>query len=210
MKKYSLFIGRFQLLHEGHKALIQKVLDEGKNVLVALRNTPIDEKNPYTIEERTEMFKRAFGNKVEVISIPDIAEVCYGRDVGYEIRKLELKPELEDISATKVRNVMVWWITGNSGAGKTTLALQMKDAIHLDGDVMRTVWQLGFSEKDRYEQNLRIARLAKVLRNQGFNVVVSTICPYKDLREKVQEICGCKFIYLEGGQEPNEEYPYEK
>ena len=86
----------------------------------------------------------------------------------------------------------------------------MKDAIHLDGDVMRTVWQLGFSEKDRYEQNLRIARLAKVLRNQGFNVVVSTICPYKDLREKVQEICGCKFIYLEGGQEPNEEYPYEK
>ena len=46
--KYSLFIGRYQPLHEGHKKLIQKVLDEGKNVLVALRDTPISLTDPYT------------------------------------------------------------------------------------------------------------------------------------------------------------------
>jgi cytidyltransferase-like protein len=210
MNKYSLFIGRFQPLHEGHKALIQKVLDEGKPVLVALRDTPIDEKNPYSIDQRKEMFKKEFGDKVDVITIPDIAEVCYGRDVGYSVRKIDLKPEIENISATKIRSGMVWWLTGNSGSGKTTTALQFKDAIHLDGDVMRTVWSLGFSKEDRYEQNLRIAKLAKVLRNQGHNVVVSTICPFKDLREKVQEICDCKFLYVEGGKEPSENYPYER
>ena len=77
----------------------------------------------------------------------------------------------------------------------------MKDVIHLDGDVMRTVWKLGFSKEDRYENNLRIARIAKILREQGYDVVISTICPYKDLREKCKEICGCKFVYLEGGKE---------
>ena len=38
-KKYSLFIGRYQPLHAGHINLIRVVLNEGKNVLVALRDT---------------------------------------------------------------------------------------------------------------------------------------------------------------------------
>ena len=80
---HSLFIGRYQPLHGGHIKLIRKVLDEeGKPVIVALRDTPIDESNPFTIKERTEMFKKEFGSKVKVITIPDIAEVCYGRKVG--------------------------------------------------------------------------------------------------------------------------------
>ncbi len=106
---------------------------------------------------------------------------------------------------------MIHWITGNSGSGKTTLAKRMKkEDIILDGDDMREVWPgLGFSKEDRYEQNLRIARLAKTLEKQGFDVIVSTICPYKKLREKVKEITGCRFIYLEGGKE-GKDYPYEK
>ena len=47
-KKYSLFIGRWQPLHDGHVALISQVLDEGKNVCVAVRDTEVSEKNPYT------------------------------------------------------------------------------------------------------------------------------------------------------------------
>lgn len=102
----SLFIGRYQPLHEGHIKLINKVLDEGKPVVVALRDTPIDESNPYTIEERKEMFAKAFGDKVQVIAIPDIAEVCYGRKVGWGIREIRLDEDTESISATKIREEM--------------------------------------------------------------------------------------------------------
>jgi len=106
------------------------------------------------------------------------------------------------------------WITGNSGAGKTTLARKMakeNQSVVLDGDDMRSVWTLGFTVEDRWEQNLRVAKLGKILEEQGFNVIVSTICPYRDLREKVKEITGCEFIFLEErGHEITEAYPYER
>lgn len=97
---------------------------------------------------------------------------------------------------------MIIWFTGKSGAGKTTAAKQliaeMRNVVHLDGDDLREVWtDLGFSDNDRYEQNMRIAKLARLLDRQGFNVVISTICPeIKDLREKAWQICRCKFIHL--------------
>ena len=105
----------------------------------------------------------------------------------------------------------ITWISGQSKSGKTTLANKIRtDEIILDGDVMRrSISQdLGLSEKDRWENNLRIARLAKELDAQGFNVIVATIAPYKSLREEIKKITGCRFIYLEGGIESSD-YPYE-
>lgn len=106
---------------------------------------------------------------------------------------------------------MITWITGNSGSGKTTLAKKMQhQEVILDGDMMRGVWHdLGLSKEDRWEHNLRIARLAKALEEQDFDVIVSTICPYRDLREEVRKITNCRFIYLEGGKS-GVEYPYER
>lgn len=104
---------------------------------------------------------------------------------------------------------MVLWITGNSGAGKTTIAKQLKtrNCVILDGDDMRGVYPTGFSEEERTEHNLRIAKLAKLFHDQGLDVIVSVICPYKTLRKQVQEICGCSFLYLK--TEDKEGYPYE-
>jgi hypothetical protein len=105
----------------------------------------------------------------------------------------------------------ITWITGNSGAGKTTLAkkiLRADGGILLDGDDMRSCWSLGFSKEDRIENNLRIAHIARVLEKQGFNVVVATICPYVALRAQVKEITNCRFISLDGGK-IGEQYPYE-
>ncbi len=105
----------------------------------------------------------------------------------------------------------VTWITGNSGSGKTTLAKKLiasDGGILLDGDAMRLCWTLGFSKEDRIENNMRIAKIAKMLDLQGFDVVVSTICPYRELREEVKVITNCRFIYLEGGK-IGEDYPYE-
>jgi len=47
--KYSLMIGRFQPLHEGHIKLVQTVLDEGRKVCVLLRDTGKNKKKPLYI-----------------------------------------------------------------------------------------------------------------------------------------------------------------
>jgi len=102
-KPKSMFIGRYQPLHDGHIKLIQKVLDEGRDVVVALRDTPISPNNPFTLAERRAMFEKAFGNRIQVVAIPDIAEVCYGRGVGWGVREIRLDAETEAISATAIR-----------------------------------------------------------------------------------------------------------
>lgn len=111
---------------------------------------------------------------------------------------------------------MILWLSGNSGAGKTTLATFLKDGhkdvIHLDGDMERQTIcsDLGLSKMDRWENNLRIARFAKLIEDSGFNVIISVICPYKELRKEVKKITGCTFLYLLERGKQGKEYPYEK
>lgn len=111
MKKlHSMVIGRFAVPepHEGHKKLIQTLLDEGRNVCVALRDTEISESDPYTIAERTVAFEKVYQKEIAegrltIIAIPDITEVVYGRKVGWGIRQINLDEATEAISATKIR-----------------------------------------------------------------------------------------------------------
>ncbi|MFH1624471.1 MAG: adenylyltransferase/cytidyltransferase family protein [Pseudomonadota bacterium] len=106
--QYSLFIGRYQPLHEGHIKLMRHVLEEDKkNVCIAIRSTPKDNNNPFSIEQRCAMIQKEFGKeisqgRVAVCVIPDITEVCYGRDVGWGVREITLKNN-GDISGTKIR-----------------------------------------------------------------------------------------------------------
>ena len=98
---------------------------------------------------------------------------------------------------------MIYWIYGESGSGKTTLAKKLASnpqTIILDGDDMRgsISADLGFSQDDRRQNNLRIARLATVLERQGFDIVISTICPTEELRKEVYWITKCRFIKVEG------------
>src|SRR5262249_50712566 len=149
MKPASLFIGRWAPFHEGHRALIESVLQTGKPVVIAIRDTEPSRDNPYSTSERWARIQDAlqkWGNLLRIVVIPDIDEVCFGRDVGYGIRKIELSDDLEEISATKKRissqtSHPIVWLTGQSGSGKTTLAAAIKalinDAVILDGDDMR-------------------------------------------------------------------------
>lgn len=101
-QKYSLFIGRWQPLHHGHMALFDKMRKEGRKILIGIRNTGINESNPYSVNERIEMIKKQVPD-AEVVVLPDIEAVCYGRKVGYEIKEIKLGEDLEKISATEIR-----------------------------------------------------------------------------------------------------------
>tara|TARA_B100000902_G_scaffold311162_1_gene300944 strand:+ start:3367 stop:3696 length:330 start_codon:yes stop_codon:yes gene_type:complete len=103
-----MFIGRWQPWHDGHRWLIDQRLNEGKNVLICIREVSQDDKNPYNPEVvkaniENELSDLIDVNKVKVIIIPDIESVNYGRGVGYEIIEHEPPKDIGEISATKIR-----------------------------------------------------------------------------------------------------------
>jgi nicotinamide mononucleotide adenylyltransferase len=109
--QYELFIGRWQPLHDGHKALFQQVLDRGDKLCIAIREGKVNEKNPFTALEVMANISEYYKNnillgQVKVITIPDICSVNFGRGVGYDIIEYIPPTEVADISATKVREQM--------------------------------------------------------------------------------------------------------
>jgi cytidyltransferase-like protein len=106
--QFALFVGRWQPLHDGHKALFQQVLNEGDKVCIAIRDVEPDEKNPYTADEVLNNISNFYQNnillgQVKVIIIPDISSIEFGRGVGYYVIERIPPSEIAEISATKIR-----------------------------------------------------------------------------------------------------------
>ena len=90
----------------------------------------------------------------------------------------------------------VLWMTGLSGAGKTTIALEMLDQLadrdlrleRLDGDVVREslTRDLGFSKEDREKNIERVTFVAKLLSRNGVGCICSFISPYQAIRDDVR------------------------
>jgi adenylylsulfate kinase len=88
------------------------------------------------------------------------------------------------------------WLTGLSGAGKTTIANAVCAELlahgfrveSLDGDVVRKnlCGDLGYSKEDRNENIRRIGFVAELLTRNGTIVLVSAISPYRQLREEIR------------------------
>lgn len=109
--QWSLFIGRWQPLHEGHKQLFRQVINEGGRVCVAIRDVEVDEKNPFMSNQimfniGEQMKEEMESGKLKVIVIPDICSVEFGRGVGYDIIEHIPPQEVANISATKIREQM--------------------------------------------------------------------------------------------------------
>ena len=107
-KQYSMFIGRWQPWHDGHKWLIDQRLNEGKNVLICIRDIEPDDKHPYTSQEVENRITGTLINliqegRVKVMTIPDIESINFGRGVGYDIIEHIPPQEVGNISATKIR-----------------------------------------------------------------------------------------------------------
>ncbi len=108
MKKYAMFIGRWQTWHKGHEWLIRQQLDNGKNCWVAIRDVQQDEQNPKTAHQvLLDLSKEPFfidnSDKILLSIIPDIESVNYGRGVGYEVIYHQPPTDIEAISGTGIR-----------------------------------------------------------------------------------------------------------
>lgn len=94
----------------------------------------------------------------------------------------------------------VYWITGLSGAGKTSVGKllyeKMKqkypNTVFLDGDVLREVFgnDLGYTREERLKCAMRYARLCKMLQEQGMNVICCTISMFDEIRSWNRENIG--------------------
>jgi len=109
--KYSMYIGRWQPWHEGHRWLIDQRLNEGKKVLLCIRDVEPDEKNPWTAIEvlqnlTHELLDIIQEGKVKIIIIPDIESINIGRGVGYDVIEHCPPDEIKEISATAIREQM--------------------------------------------------------------------------------------------------------
>ena len=108
---YAMFIGRWQPWHLGHQWLIDQALNEGKKVLLCIRDVKPDEKNPWNAWQVFENLKISLEKlvneqKIHIIVIPDIESVNIGRGIGYDVVEHVPPQEIHDISATKIREQM--------------------------------------------------------------------------------------------------------
>ena len=101
----------------------------------------------------------------------------------------------------------VYWITGLSGAGKTTigkhfyekLKTEHPNTVFLDGDMLRKVFgdDLGYTREERIKCAMRYSRLCAMLQEQGMHVVCCTISMFDCVRDWNREnINNYREIYI--------------
>ena len=111
-----------------------------------------------------------------------------------------------------VSRASVYWVTGLSGAGKTTITTELVErlrrggyqVVHIDGDIVRNMLgnDLGYDLKDRLTNAYRIARLCQFLQEQGLIVVCSTMSLYSEVWEwNRNNLHSYKLIYVKVDQE---------
>jgi bifunctional enzyme CysN/CysC len=112
----------------------------------------------------------------------------------------ELYVNVESRARIKGQRPAVIWLTGLSGAGKSTIANLVEGELHrrghhtylLDGDNVRHGLNkdLGFTDADRVENIRRVAEVAKLMTEAGLIVFVSFISPFRAEREMARRLIG--------------------
>jgi len=108
--------------------------------------------------------------------------------------------EIKEVANEQIDRGFTVWLTGLSGAGKSTIANLLEQEIRkskknvevLDGDVVRTNLSkgLGFSKEDRDTNIRRIAFVCDLLTRNGVGVISAAISPYRDVRDESLGIIG--------------------
>lgn len=100
----------------------------------------------------------------------------------------------------QVHKVIIW-LTGQPGAGKTTLAklllAELPNSISVDGDELRALFPgTGFSKEERIKNIRRAQDLTLFLAAKGITPVVSVVAPYRELREELKSKAKVLEVYV--------------
>ena len=110
-KETVQMLGRWQPWHSGHRALFERSIAKTGQVAIMIRDCQgWNGSNPFAAEQVKSFIKRdldpLYQGQYEIILVPNIVNITYGRDVGYKIEQEVFDEKIHSISATKIRKEM--------------------------------------------------------------------------------------------------------
>lgn len=110
-KETVQMLGRYQPWHLGHRTLFERALSKTGQVCIMIRDCQgWNGSNPFEIQKVKDFIKRdldpLYQGQYEILVVPNIVNITYGRDVGYKIEQEVLDDNIQNISATQIRKEM--------------------------------------------------------------------------------------------------------
>jgi nicotinamide mononucleotide adenylyltransferase len=110
-KESVQMLGRWQPWHAGHRALFERSIAKTGQVVIMIRDCQgWNGTNPFAAEQVKHFIKRdldpLYQGQYEILLVPNIVNITYGRDVGYKIEQEVFDEAIHSISATKIRKEM--------------------------------------------------------------------------------------------------------
>ena len=112
-------LGRWQPWHEGHQELFKRAIKKTGQVAIQVRDVKGvsggsgNDDNPFDWDQvckniSTSLSKDGYerGVHYEIMLVPNIVKITYGRGVGYVFEEEVFEDSIEEISATKIRKKM--------------------------------------------------------------------------------------------------------
>jgi len=108
-------LGRWQPWHEGHTALFKRAIAKTGQVVIQMRDVhaPTKDDNPFDYVEVQKHIIQSLqhegyivGQDYEIMLVPNIVNITYGRDVGYVIEQEVFEESITSVSATAIREAM--------------------------------------------------------------------------------------------------------
>lgn len=116
----ALFLGRFQPWHQGHRAIVDQIFykndlstpterrtNRASQLVIMVRSPSATD--PHTFEEIKEMIindiNLAYPHAYEVMEVPNITNIFFGRSIGFEMERIYLSDDLEPVENTTTTRV---------------------------------------------------------------------------------------------------------
>ena len=110
-KETVQMLGRWQPWHAGHRALFERAIAKTGQVCIMIRDCQgWNGSNPFAADQVKSLIRRdldpLYQGQYEIMLVPNIVNITYGRDVGYKIEQEVFDDAIHSISATKIRKEM--------------------------------------------------------------------------------------------------------
>jgi len=108
-KPTAQMLGRWQPWHLGHQTLFDEIIKKTGQVIIMVRDVRGIGDNPFDfkfVKKNIIKSLKEFKQRIKIILVPNITNICYGRGVGYKIEEIILPIEIQKISATEIRKKM--------------------------------------------------------------------------------------------------------